>query len=236
MWYIPVLDLKDNLVVHAVRGERAAYRPLHSVLTNSVEPVGVLHDLLHWYPFRHVYIADLNALQGGAGHDSQIVALAAQYTEIEFWIDAGLTASAALPAYANTPNVRLIVASEALSSLAHYQAVIAKLGPERYQILSLDYRRGARLGAAQLMDEPALWPPYVIAMNLDRVGSFDGPDFDLLATLKQQAPACTFVAAGGVRDSRDLDALRQQQIGAVLLASALHQGRISSAELHSLAR
>ena len=60
---IPVIDIRDGIVVHARGGERANYQPLKSLLTQSVKLEQVIDDLLAWYPFKQLYIADLDAIE-----------------------------------------------------------------------------------------------------------------------------------------------------------------------------
>ncbi len=85
---IPVIDLFDGRVVHAVRGQRDAYRPIISTLTDTPSPAAVLAGYLNLFPFRHCYFADLNALRVRGDNDAEIAGLLAEHREIEFWIDA----------------------------------------------------------------------------------------------------------------------------------------------------
>src|SRR5579859_3993027 len=65
---IPVLDLKSGVVVHARAGDRANYRPIATPLAAGSAPADILAGLLALAPFRAVYIADLDAIEGGGGH------------------------------------------------------------------------------------------------------------------------------------------------------------------------
>ena len=66
-------------------------------------------------------------------------------------------------------------------------------------------------------------------MTLGRVGSGAGPDLDRLAAIRARAGARRLYAAGGVRDKADLAALKDAGAAGVLVASALHDGKISAA-------
>ena len=98
-------------------------------------------------------------------------------------------------------------------------------------MLSLDHAKGTLLGPPALADAVDAWPDTVVAMNLDRVGSGEGPDLALLGALRRRAPGCRLVAAGGVRDGTDLDQLAAAGVSAVLLATALHEGRVDASSL-----
>jgi phosphoribosylformimino-5-aminoimidazole carboxamide ribotide isomerase len=233
---VPVLDLLDGVVVHAVRGERTAYRPLHTPHAPTSHPPAVLAGLLCVHPFRHCYVADLNALQGRGDSDHEIAALVKQHAELEFWVDAAFGARTVLPVYLAAPNVRCVIGSESLRDLPAYSASRARCAGRLAPILSLDHQAGTALGPPELFTHPSWWTPQVIAMNLDYVGSSRGPDLAMLARLQKRRPECAVIAAGGVRDAADLDILRAQGVAAVLLATALHDGRVSAAALAAVAR
>ncbi len=71
-------------------------------------------------------------------------------------------------------------------------------------------------------------------MNLARVGSQAGPDFDLLRSLQWQGAGKRFYAAGGVRHGTDLQALADMGVSGALIASALHDGHITAGNLARL--
>jgi phosphoribosylformimino-5-aminoimidazole carboxamide ribotide isomerase len=71
-------------------------------------------------------------------------------------------------------------------------------------------------------------------MNLDRVGSGEGPDTGLIDEIRRAAPNRQIIAAGGVRDGQDLERLAASGVTAVLVATALHDGRIDTRSLSAL--
>jgi len=71
-------------------------------------------------------------------------------------------------------------------------------------------------------------------MTLDRVGSRSGPDLERLHAVKAIAQARAIYSAGGVRDTTDLFALASAGIAGALVASSLHDGRITNADLQGL--
>jgi len=111
--------------------------------------------------------------------------------------------------------------------------LVTRLGDRA--VFSLDTRGADRLGPAALHDDPALWPPEVIAMTLAQVGAGAGPDLAALGALRARAPDRRLYAAGGVRGPDDLRALREAGITGALVASALHDGTLSRADAAGLA-
>jgi phosphoribosylformimino-5-aminoimidazole carboxamide ribotide isomerase len=68
-------------------------------------------------------------------------------------------------------------------------------------------------------------------MTLARVGSGAGPDLDRLGRIRDAAAGKKVYAAGGVRDAADLVALRRAGIAGALIASSLHDGRLTGDEI-----
>lgn len=232
MHCIPVLDLLAGVVVRAVRGDRAAYRPLVSPLVESSLPLAVAAAFYTQFGSRRFYIADLDAIQDQGSNAPMVHTLAAAYPDCEWWVDAGITSPEAFARYAKDPNIRWVLGSESLPSFAAYAELAQR---ERRFILSLDSRAGQPLGPAELWTAPTLWPAEVIAMTLSRVGANEGPDFSLLEQLAQRSPHTALVAAGGTRHLADLLALKSLGVNHVLLASALHDGGITAEDLRAIA-
>lgn len=217
-----VLDVRGGQVVHAVRGERARYAPVRSVLCDGAEPLTVARALLARTATPCLYVADLDALQGGAPQWAVVASLRAGLPGVALWLDAAFTTAAALRE-ARALGTVPVVASEAL---ADPEAVAAVLPTPRAEdvMLSLDRRGAARLDRAGLWQQPERWPRTVIAMALERVGAGQGPDVALIASLRAKAPGVRIVGAGGLRHAGD--AVQASAAGAAgwLVASALHAG------------
>jgi len=227
MLVIPVVDLMAGQVVHARRGERSAYRPLQSRLTPSSDPRAVIAALLALAPFPTIYVADLDAIQRHGDHRAIIDRIQVEFPALGVWLDAGFRAAADLREWSRERRTP-VIGSESIASLA---ALAAMRGAAPGAILSLDTRGGERLGPARLFDSPELWPERVIVMALDRVGAGEGPSLERLRSTLAQAPHRRIVAAGGVRDTHDLDRLEAMGIDAVLAASAIHDGTLDRAAL-----
>jgi phosphoribosylformimino-5-aminoimidazole carboxamide ribotide isomerase len=219
MEIIPVLDLKGGTVVHAKQGQRDSYRPIVSRLAPASAPPDVLAGLLRLHPFATIYIADLDAIEAKGGHTSLIAELSRIHPQLEFWADSGNATGL------DGTHVRHVLGSESMPLNENLQAI----APEA--ILSLDFRGENFVGPPALLERPALWPERIIVMTLARVGSSEGPDLERLAWIKQRAGARRLYAAGGVRGRADLDALRNAGAAGVLVASALHDGRLSPVDL-----
>lgn len=225
---IPVIDLLDGRVVHARRGERHAYAPIVSRLCSSAAPDAVVAALASVFDPRIVYVADLDALQGRPAQHDLVRALATAHPGRTFWIDAGIRGQAELATFGRLPNAVPVIASESLED-------IAVLGSAFDAVLSLDFRDDSLLDRAGIAQAIHHWPERIIVMTLARVGSDAGPDFGRLAAvqalLERAGRSVSLFAAGGVRGPDDLDALAKQGVAGVLVASALHDGRLHAADV-----
>jgi len=73
-------------------------------------------------------------------------------------------------------------------------------------------------------------------MTLARVGAGAGPDFARLRDIKAMAGDRSVIAAGGVRDEADLRSLVALGIEGALVATSLHDGTLTRAQLAALSR
>ena len=219
---IPVLDIRQGQVVQAAGGDRALYEPIQSTLTRSVDPAQVVDDLLRFAPFPVFYLADLDAIMGETAQRHLIVELCRRHQDLEFWVDAGPLPEPdeALPA-----NFRPVLGTE----FARGWTV-----SNEHAILSLDFDQEGLRGGAGIWAKPDTWPARVIVMCLHRVGSMEGPDLALLDQIRKIRPDCELIAAGGVRSAEDARQLLDAGMD-VLVASMLHQGRISAEEVRQIA-
>ena len=230
MEVIPVLDLKEGVVVHARMGRRDQYRPIETPLASTSSPVDVARGLLAIHPFETFYIADLDAIENAGNNDAALTRLKTELPNLVFWVDNGVADIARANSWLDAGLGNLVLGSESQRD----GALVRRLSQDDRVILSLDYRGDEFLGPAALLSDAADWPRKIIAMTLARVGSANGPDLNRLAAIKAAAPDKLIYAAGGVRDPADLAALRRAGIEGALVASSLHNGKLTGAQLARL--
>jgi phosphoribosylformimino-5-aminoimidazole carboxamide ribotide isomerase len=249
MQVIPVLDLLDGHVVRAVRGERTAYQPIHSPLAATSEPLHIARALLAASGARTLYIADLGAILQQGAHVETLAALRAALPGTDIWLDAGYADYASMHALfarieetirrnsldgtrQSAPHgLATLVPVFGSESLHDIDALRAAEAAGLSPILSLDHRAGQLITATSSLTPAghtsAWWPHRVIAMTLDQVGSYDGPDLATFERIRAHAPTHTAViGAGGIRHREDMAAAARTGASAWLVASALHDRRI----------
>jgi len=218
--------------VHAVRGERERYRPVGG------DPLSVARAFRSELGLDELYVADLDAIAGGADNNSIIGALA---REARVMVDAGVSEPERARALLDLDAHRVVVGTETLTGPDALDRLLADV-PE--VIVSVDLRDGRALSPdAQLAGLPALDAVALlhrdglreaIVLDLARVGSGAGPDVGLIAAIYAAFPGIELLAGGGVRDIEDLRALADAGAAGALVATALHRGVIGSRELAQL--
>lgn len=215
-------------MVHARQGRRDEYQPIRTPLSATSAPADVVAGLLRLYPFKALYVADIDAIEG---RGANLAALATLPPGLALWLDAGVRDDAAASAWLERGRVVLGSESQADTRL------LRALRDDPRIVLSLDFRGDAFQGPPDIVADAALWPDRVIVMTLARVGAGQGPDLGRLAEIVARAGVGRRVyAAGGVRDAADLEATAQCGAAGALVATALHGGAIGAAEIEAAAR
>jgi phosphoribosylformimino-5-aminoimidazole carboxamide ribotide isomerase len=220
---IPVIDLLQGQVVHARRGERHLYQPIYSRLCAGSDPLDIVQALLGLYPFKILYIADLDAITRQGNHIGTIQRIRKTFPDLTLWLDAGIHTIDQLVSWKSL-EIGIVIGSENLASMTEY----SNLSAVSDIILSLDFNAQGFLGPKELLEASHAWPERLIAMSLPHIGSGLGPDLAQIARLKALAGQRNLFAAGGVRGMEDILTLQQKGVSGTLVASALHDGRMTT--------
>ena len=225
-----MLDLKQGVVVHARMGRRDEYRPIETPLSPTSDPVDVAGGLLRVHPFATLYVADLDAIARNGDNHAALARLRAAFPQVTLWVDNGICDCCSARDWREAGWGQLVLGSETQRdcTVVHHLAGDARGG------LSLDFRGPTFQGPRALLDDAACWPQKVIAMTLARIGSDAGPDLERLCAIRDAAPGRQVYAAGGVRDAADLVSLKRADIAGALVASSLHEGRLTGKDIGAL--
>jgi phosphoribosylformimino-5-aminoimidazole carboxamide ribotide isomerase len=230
---VPVIDVLEGRVVHAVRGRRKEYQPLKSNLCASTNPVDVA-AALKALGFGELYVADLDAITRGQANFS-IFKNIADKTGFELMVDAGIDTLKKAESVLESHVSKVIIGTETLPSISLVAEAIRLFGNDRV-VVSLDMMgerviSGFRLGAlkdpvAFLREFQEAGVSQIIVLDLARVGSGEGVNVPFLREVLRNMKANVYVG-GGVRDIKDLVELKGVGVFGVLIATALHSGKIS---------
>jgi phosphoribosylformimino-5-aminoimidazole carboxamide ribotide isomerase len=236
MRIIPVIDLRAGEAVHGTGGDRSGYAPVKSALTTSLgDAVALAQAYVSVLGTSEVYVADLDAIEGGAPQ----YAMHQRLSRIaRSWIDGGLRSEEDAFALIDGGADRVVVALETMPGFELLRAIVAALGADRVAF-SLDLRDGAPLActselramtprelARRAVDAGA---ETVIVLDLARVGSSGGADEAMIREMRAVLPGVDLIAGGGVRHWSDLDRLAAAGANGALVATAVHRGEIGRA-------
>jgi len=229
---LPVLDLLDGVVVRGIAGRRSEYRPLQSKLTLSVGPLEVARAIRATYGFQRFYLADLDAILHRRPNWDAYRRLIAD--GFRLLVDAGV-GDVQLALSISQLGAEPIVG---LESCANPQALL-DIARQCDGTFSLDLHHGRPLlaegadgwsiepqGIARQVVEAGI--SRLIVLDLADVGTSSGGQTDTLCrALLDEFPTLELTCGGGVRGIDDLQRLKSLGVTNVLVASALHDGRLS---------
>lgn len=233
-----------NRVVHGVQGNRHTYQPVTSILCDSADPMKVARALIHETGCRSMYIADLDAIQGGEMNRGVIESLS-RIQGIDLWVDAGISRADEMEPLFSAGAANVIIGTETLKSLNELSTICTTF-PREKLILSLDMKKGRLISPVpDLSDIPPeqaikILMPFgiekFILLTLDGVGTAKGPNILLLtsAMAGNHRPTGFWITGGGVKTPDHLRSLQTIGIDAVLVATSLHNGWITKSDLIKL--
>ena len=237
MKIIPVIDILNRKVAHAVKGQRHNYQALESTLFKSTEPLEVAKGFKA-LGFSELYVADLDAIIDcltDFGFFKHIV----EETGLSLMVDAGVTSIDRAQKLFESGVSKLIIGTETLQSKNFVAQAVEIFGSSRV-VVSLDVKGdkilvkmgfdGCLSPVCLLQDFKQMGISQVIVLDLARVGSGEGVNTDFLKKVIADVGVDVYVG-GGVRDINDLVELRNLRVSGALIATALHTGKITIAQL-----
>jgi phosphoribosylformimino-5-aminoimidazole carboxamide ribotide isomerase len=237
---VGVVDLLRGTAVHARGGYRHTYVPVAASGGAAIDgdAAALARVYLEQFGLSELYVADLEAILGGAPQADLIRSLVSLGAPV--WLDAGVSTVEAARAALDLGVARLVVGLETLPSFERLSRICEAAGDSGVAF-SLDLREGIPLAAG---DIPSAETPErlaagavragasaVIVIDVARVGSGRGVDLTLLARVRKAVPGVTLIAGGGIRTIADLERLAAVGCDGALVASALHEGGITAADL-----
>lgn len=245
MRVIPVIDLLNGDVVRGIAGRREAYRPIDSLIAADCRPETIARTFANDFRFDTVYVADLDAIQHGRPNVTAWQQIAE--AGLKLWLDAGIGDAAAAASFLDVVtraniDARLVVGLESLVSAAELTA-IREICHGQTPIFSLDLKAGRLI--TRIPDWQCLSPLEIaqrafvaeyrdlIVLDLANVGANSGTHtLDLCRKIRDAAATpLNLIAGGGVRSLADLQALESAGCDAVLVASALHDKRLTPEDI-----
>jgi phosphoribosylformimino-5-aminoimidazole carboxamide ribotide isomerase len=247
MRVIPVIDLMNGHVVRGVAGRRSEYRPIESRIAADSQPATVARAFVEQFGFDTAYVADLDAILGGTPNVGAWEEI--RDAGLKLWLDAGIgpqgLAVALHEQHSAVPIDATVILG--LESLAFPSVVIDSLRflDSSRIVFSLDLQQGRPLTSVEEWQsarpiEIASWVleagvEKLLILDLADVGVAGGTGtLELCRTIRHEFSNIELIAGGGVRGAGDLEALADAGCDAALVASALHDGRLTREEIRGV--
>jgi phosphoribosylformimino-5-aminoimidazole carboxamide ribotide isomerase len=192
---------------------------------------------------REVYVADLDAISGAPPSRSLYRNLAE--LDLHLWIDAGIRGADDLGPLLDIEPSTIVVGLETVRGPEALRKILDQVPAERL-VLSLDlFEKAPRLpvGAVWSSVDASLIAREIIELgahrllllDLSRVGTGRGTGTaDLLEFLRLIVAGVEISVGGGIAGIDEVMALRDQGAAAILIGSALHDGRIGPQQISTL--
>jgi phosphoribosylformimino-5-aminoimidazole carboxamide ribotide isomerase len=244
MRIIPVLDLKAGEVVRGIAGRRHDYRPIVSRLTPSSRPMDVARAFHDHFGLTELYMADLDAIAGSPAAFETYAAI--RSLDFNLWVDAGVCDRQATRLLVEGGVEKVVIGLETVAGPQALERIYREF--EQGEIaFSLDLKDGMPLGDTSKWAQPAAWSiamqaittgvQCLIVLDLARVGVNGGIGTEeLCRQLAEQFPDVEIIAGGGIRGIEDLRRLHECGAKAALVASALHDGKLSPEDVLDVQR
>lgn len=239
MELIPAIDLKGGRCVRLFKGDFAA----ETVYSN--EPMTVL-ERYHALGARRVHVVDLDGARDGTQPNRQIIAELAQRHMVKLQVGGGLRTFDRVKALLDDGVERAVVGSVAVTSPDEVMHWMTLVDSDRI-VLAFDVRiddGGVPMLTThgwQRTSVVSLWSAverylnvglkHVLCTDISRDGALSGPNIELYTHAARRFPQVQWQASGGVATGRDLTALNECGVAAVISGKAMLENRISPQEL-----
>ena len=247
---IPVLDLMIGQIVLAQGGNRDAYRPVQSRLTNSSQPLEVAQAIFNQTGCDWLYIADIDSFAGATPNWPIYNQLLER--GLGLWIDAyrisGQHSSKIKDQLLGYDRLKVIVSSETNRTADQFSVFDELKDDGLSSIFSLDKKGDAVITqTGELADRAPLelvqmacdkGIDELIILDLCEVGTRNGfqgqsAASTLIEEIRSERKDVTLTSGGGVRNADDVRHWIESGCDHVLVASAIHDCAITPDEVSS---
>jgi phosphoribosylformimino-5-aminoimidazole carboxamide ribotide isomerase len=242
---VPVLDLMIGQIVLAIAGNRDAYRPVNSRLTHSSQPLDVAQAIFNQTGCDCLYLADIDSFAGANLNWTVYNQLLNR--GFGLWVDSDWITKNRFDQIADKidqpEKLKVIVSSETLSDPSQFDRFNDLIEQKIQPIFSLDRKGNSVITQpGELSETPMLelvrmaydrGVRDLIVLDLDAVGTMNGVTcetdglFPMIQEISSELQDLRLISGGGVRDASDVQALLDAGCQHVLVASAIHDCRLT---------
>lgn len=233
---LAAIDLLDGRVVRLRRGA------FEAVTTFGDDPTAIATAFVD-AGIRWLHVVDLDgAREGRLVHGSAIAAIVSAVAgRASIEVGGGIRQALAATQLIDQGVDRVVLGTAALADPALVAELVGRLGPDRVAA-AVDVRDGLAVGDAWRAGAAGAEPAAVVrrlaeagvgvfeVTAVERDGTLEGPDLDRLREMVALG-AGAVIAAGGIRSSLDVEAVRAVGCAGSIVGRALYEGRIDPRRL-----
>jgi HisA/HisF family protein len=230
----------NGIAVHANKGLRNEYQPIHMKFSQSSHPQDLLESFSQKFHFTEAYIADLDSIIREKPN-LDILDKIIQNSSLNIMLDAGIRNLYDIIQFKNLGVDKLILATETIESFGVIDDAISEIGPEKV-IVSIDMKKQHLISESKEISEMDISSiiievkkrkiSEIILLDLSKIGSLSGGISSNYALIRKNHPDLTIIIGGGIKDIQDIRILENQGFNGALVATALHKGIISPEKVH----
>ena len=238
MILLPAVDILEGKAVRLARGEfdqRTVY---------DADPLDAARRWVN-EGARRLHVVDLDGARAGALVNLEHVRRIATELDVPVQVGGGLRTMAAVRDVISAGATRVVIGTAAYADVDFLDQAVAELGDR--VVVSIDARSGKVAGAGWTEQTDIPIETVIeqlgnrgvrrfVYSSIDRDGMLQGPDLDG-ARRVAEAVRGTYVYSGGISSLDDLRALvelRQVNLRAVIVGTALYEGRFTVGEAQAL--
>ena len=227
MLVIPAVDVLGGAVVRLFQGDYDA-ATTYSDAPASVASRWVLDGAAI------VHVVDLDGARSGTPSPGLWRTLGD--ADIPFQIGGGIRDGSSARRAIGYGASRVVIGSAAVHDAAALSSIVEAVGASAV-VAAIDVRDGMAVGSGWLDGGVALATVVgrvvdagvgtALVTAIERDGALDGPDTDILETVRAIAPGMSLIASGGVGSLDDLAMLRDNGYEAAIVGRALYENRFT---------
>lgn len=224
---VPAVDLLGNEAVRLERGE------FDRVVAREADPV-VLVERYVEAGARLIHVVDLDGARAGRMRPQLLRELAIAASPAQIQASGGVRSPADAAELLEAGAARIVVGTAAFAAPDALERFLASLGDTL--VVAIDVRAGrvvtegwsleTGLTAEEAVERcVAAGVARLLCTAVNRDGTLEGPDLDLLASVRERS-GLPVLAAGGIRSKADLAAVERLGCEGAVVGRALLEGRL----------
>ncbi len=238
---IPVIDLLNSEVVHAIKGERNKYKPLRPIFIDSSNPLKIIECIEKIFNFKEIYVADLDSIINRKPNIELLLKIL-ENSKLKMMLDPGIINTQDIFKFSKLKINKLILGIETLNNINVISDAISILDPNRI-IVSIDMYQGRIISNNEKFSTQnpiSLINQLInfgikefILLDLFRVGQKIGGIPPLYLEIQKNL-STSILIGGGIKEIEDIYELIRYEFDGVLIATALYDGTIKVDEMKNL--